>query len=132
MIYLRLCKALYGCIKSALLWYDLLSLTLVEMGFQINPYDECVTNKMVNGKQCTILWYVDDLKISYVDSAIIDHMIQEIEKRFRKITVMRGRDHKYIGMSISFPGDGTVSIKMTSYIEEAITPFEQAGGSLEG
>ncbi len=127
VIYLRLCKALYGCIKSALLWYSLLSSTLIKMVFKINWYDKCVANKIVNGKECTILWYIDDLKISHVDSAVVDQMIQEIEKRFEKMTVSRGRDHKYMEMTISFPGNGTVSIKMTSYIEEATTAFEWVG-----
>ena len=31
---------------------------------QINPYDRCVANKMINGSQCTIVFYVDDNKIS--------------------------------------------------------------------
>ena len=35
------------------------------MGFKLNPYDRCVANKEINGKQCTIIWYVDDLKISH-------------------------------------------------------------------
>ena len=35
------------------------------MGFVINPYDMCVASKTINGKQCTIVWYVDDLKVSY-------------------------------------------------------------------
>ncbi|KAG7358201.1 hypothetical protein IV203_014788 [Nitzschia inconspicua] len=51
-------KALYGCVKSALLWCK---------GFELNPYDPCVTNKMFNGKQCTAAWYVDDNEISHVD-----------------------------------------------------------------
>ena len=55
ILYLRLLKALYGCVKSALLWYELFSTTLKDMGFVLNPYDECVANKMVNGKQCTIV-----------------------------------------------------------------------------
>ena len=33
VLYLRLLKALYGCVKSALLWYELFSTTLKYMGF---------------------------------------------------------------------------------------------------
>ena len=50
VLYLQLLKALYGCVKSALLWYDLFSGTLHEMGFELNPYDTCVANKTINGK----------------------------------------------------------------------------------
>ena len=24
----------------------------------LNPYDPCVASKVINGKQCTIAWYV--------------------------------------------------------------------------
>jgi hypothetical protein len=56
-------KALYGCVKSALLWYDLFSNALIEMGFVLSPYDPYVANCDIDGKQCIIAWYVDDTKI---------------------------------------------------------------------
>jgi hypothetical protein len=34
LLYVKLLKALYGCVKSALLWYKLFTLTLVKMGFK--------------------------------------------------------------------------------------------------
>ena len=67
VLYVELLKTLYGTLRAALLFWKLLSKKLVEWGFEINPYDCCVANKTVNGKQCTILWHVDDLKISHVD-----------------------------------------------------------------
>ena len=39
VLYLQLLRALYGCVKSALLWYELFSSTLVDLGFVLNPYD---------------------------------------------------------------------------------------------
>ena len=62
VLYLQLLKALYGCVRSALLWYELFAGTLKGMGFILNPYDACVANKIVEGSQCTIAWYVDDTK----------------------------------------------------------------------
>jgi hypothetical protein len=41
---LQLLKALYGCVQSALLRYDLFTNTLVQMGFKLNPYNLCVAN----------------------------------------------------------------------------------------
>ena len=38
VLYVRLLKALYGCMQSALLWYELLKSTLEENGFKVNPY----------------------------------------------------------------------------------------------
>ncbi len=63
VLYLRLQKALYGMMMSALLSNRNLVSELQEMGFEINSYDPCVANKMVNGTQMTIRWHVDDLMI---------------------------------------------------------------------
>ena len=67
VIYLRLLKALHGCMESALLWYDLYSNTLKSQGFLINPYDRFIENITVQDKQCKIAWYVDNHKVSHLD-----------------------------------------------------------------
>ena len=54
---------IYGCIESALLWYKILSTALEGLGFEINPYDKCVANKMIEDKKLTIDWYVYDNKL---------------------------------------------------------------------
>ena len=41
-------KAIYRMIESSLLWYDLFSTTLLDMGFKINPYEKCIANKVIN------------------------------------------------------------------------------------
>ena len=90
------------------------------MGFLLNPYDACVANKVIDGKQCTIVWHVDDTKISHEDSKAVSHVIEKIEDRFGEMTVTRGKEHVFLGMNISFHDDGTASIKMKDYIKEAI------------
>eukprot|EP00957_Ditylum_brightwellii_P209238 15360916-Ditylum_brightwellii.AAC.1 len=55
VLYLWLQKALYGCIRSDLLFYKRLTESLQKYGFKINRFDSCVTNKMVNGKQLTMV-----------------------------------------------------------------------------
>jgi len=123
VLYLRLVKALYGCVKSALLWYELFTGTLKDMGFELNPYDMCVANKEVDGKQCTVAWYVDDNKISHVDPLVVTAVIEKIEARFGKMTVTRGKEHVFLGMKITFRDDGYVEIDMSDYCGEAIDDF---------
>jgi Reverse transcriptase (RNA-dependent DNA polymerase) len=120
VLYLQLKKALYGCVKSALLWYELFANTLKDMGFELNPYDPCVANKDIKGTQCTILWYVDDNKISHVNPDVVTEIILQIEKRLGKMTVTRGGEHTFLGMNFTFNGDDTVSISMKTYLQEAI------------
>ena len=57
---MQILNALYGMIESALLWYSLYIEVLLKNGFELNPVDKCVANKIIDGKQCTIGFYVDD------------------------------------------------------------------------
>jgi hypothetical protein len=62
-------KALYGLLRNALLFYNKLVADLESNGFVLNPYDLCVANKIVNRKQMTVCWHVDDLKVSHSNPA---------------------------------------------------------------
>ena len=50
VLYVQLEKAVYGMMKSALLFYWKLVADLISLGFEINPYDPCVANKIINNK----------------------------------------------------------------------------------
>ena len=67
LLYLRIVKALYGWIESSLLWYNLFLDKLTKLCFKVNTYNRCVASKMVNGKQCTIMWCVIDVKELHED-----------------------------------------------------------------
>ena len=51
-------------------------------GFKINPYNPFVANKMIGGKQITVFWHMDDLKISCVDVNEVTKMIQWLESEY--------------------------------------------------
>ena len=76
------------------------------MGFVLNPYDSCVANCMIDGKQCTIAWYVDDTKISHKDPKVVTSIIEKIEERFGKMTVTRGMEHAFLDMNIQYTERG--------------------------
>ena len=122
-MYLKILRALYGCIESAMLWYHLFSSSFQEMGFTINPYDKCVANKFINGKQCTIVWYVDDVKVSHVQKEVVDGVIKDIEQFFGPMKVCRDRTQDYLGMNITITKDKFLEIEMKSQIREAIDSF---------
>jgi hypothetical protein len=112
VLYVQLLKALYGCVKSAMLWYDLFTSTLKDMGFILNPYDQCVANCMMEETQCTMAWYVDDNKISHMNPQVVTEVIKLIEANFRKMMVTHRKRHTFLGMDFIFPGNGTVQIQM--------------------
>ena len=123
VLYLRLLKALYGCMESALLWYDLFSTTLQNMGFEINPYDKCVANRIVDKKQQTICWYVDDNKLSHKDPAVNTEVLDKLTERFGKLDISRGKEHNFLGIDFKLIGNGKLEIGMVDYINEAIEAF---------
>ena len=123
VLYLIILRALYGCIQSALLWYNLYSSTLVEEGFTINQYDKCVANKMINGKQCTIAFYVDDNKVSHEDPEVVSKVIQTLKGHFGDLKVVRGTKHTFLGMNIEILKDKKIQIDMREQLQEAIDMF---------
>jgi len=82
MLYVQLKKALYGTLQAALLLWKLLSETLQEWGFVLNPYDKCMANENIECKQCRILWHVDDLKISHVDKDVVEGKLKKLNEKF--------------------------------------------------
>ena len=66
VLYIELLKYLYGLLKSELLFYKKLVKVLKDIGFKLNIYYTCVTKIIVNDKQQTIVWHVDDIKSSHV------------------------------------------------------------------
>jgi Reverse transcriptase (RNA-dependent DNA polymerase) len=128
VLYVELLKALYGTLRAARLFWEKLSGKLLEWGFEANPYDSCVVNKMINGKQCTIGWHVDDLRISHVDAAVVDHVIDQMEEEFGKeapLTVSRDQVHEYLGMRFDFTERGAVTVDMSDYVKAVIADMPQ-------
>ena len=123
VLYVRILKALYGMIESALLWYKLFVTVLMEMGFQLNPYDLCVANKIINNKQCTIAWYVDDNLVSHAEEAVVSDIVSKIEEKFPGLTITKGDTHTFIGMDMVFKQNGSLEIGLKEYISESIDTF---------
>ena len=68
LLYVKINKALYVLLKSALLFYKNSVEDLEVHVFNINPYDPCFANNMINGKQITVTWNVYGLKVSHRDA----------------------------------------------------------------
>jgi hypothetical protein len=120
VLYVKLKKALYGILKAVLLFWKKLPAQLQEWGFVVNPYNWCVANKPINGEQCTILWHVDDLKVSHVVANVVTDVIQMLDVRFGKESPLRklhGKIHAYLGMTLDFSIPGKVQILMIDYIK---------------
>ena len=85
------------------------------IGFKVNPYDPCVANKIEKGKQLTVVWHVDDLKISRENTKVVDNLIEWLKEKYEdeeigKIKPSRGKVHDYLAMILDFSVQGEVRI----------------------
>ncbi len=129
-------KALYGCIESALLWYQEISTFLISIGFVQNPYDICVLNRDCPLGRTTIGIYVDDLIITSSIPTLVSSAIKSIEDKYIQLKIQEGTRHNYLGMVLDFSDPGYVHINQAGMIQEIvksadIAALELATGPVE-
>ena len=126
-------NALYGTMVASLLYYEKFTKSLKDHGYKVNPYDACVWNKSIGGKQCTICFHVDNCKISHVLEKVVDDMIEWLRKQYEsifedgsgKMKVNKGKIHKYLGMTLDFTTKSQVKISMVDYVKEVIAAWDK-------
>ncbi len=116
-------KALYGLLKSPLLFYKKLSSDLKEYRFTINPYDLCVANKIMNRSQMTR--HVDDLKISHANSNKVTKSIKWLGTKYTNLTVHHGKIHDYLGIDLDFTTAGVLKVSMIYYTHKIMNEFPE-------
>ncbi len=77
ILYGKLTRGVYGTTIGAALWFDKLTGHLHDWGYRSNPYDACTWNQVIDGKQYTLQFYVDDIIILHANRKVI---LKEIEK----------------------------------------------------
>jgi hypothetical protein len=115
-------KYLYGTMVASLLYYQKFVNSLMDIDFVINPYDPCIANKKIEGKQMTICFHVDECKLSHCKTKVMYSMIEYLRQEYESIfkdgsgamIVSRGKIHKYLGMTM----DCQVNITMFYYVNE--------------
>ena len=97
------------------------------MGFKINPYNPCISNKMVNGHQMTICWNVDDLKVSHKYKNVVTALAEKLEELYGpKATVYPGKVHEYLEIDIDWASvPGTMILSMIKYLHKVIEEFTE-------
>ncbi|KAL7577140.1 hypothetical protein ACA910_019742 [Epithemia clementina (nom. ined.)] len=134
VLYFVITKAIYGMLVSALLFYKKLKKDLEEIGFEVNPYDPCIANRMINGKQHIVTWHVNDLKLSHVDPKVNDELANWLEHKYGdpkvgKVKAERGKRHDYLAMTLDYSTPGEAKIDMTEYVKNMVDDFPE---KLEG
>jgi len=84
-LYVKLVKALYGCVESAKLFYNLLKKILLEYGFILHPLDECVfryQNSETKNYYINVGIHVDDILITSNNNNLITNFKNCLLKNF--------------------------------------------------
>jgi hypothetical protein len=122
-----LSKAMYGTLDAAKIWYDKLTGVLSDMGFVPNKVDPCVLNKTVNGKQCTILLYVDDLLVTCEDGGAIAEVVTQLEAAFEgDVKSCFDKDLSYLGMHLKLE-EGSITVSMVAYLQGVLDELKVTG-----
>ena len=122
-------KALYGGIESSKLWYDEISSTLYDLGFESNPYDECVFNIFIKGTQLTAVIYVDDVFATCESNNYLDWFFDELQKKYGDMKVVKGNNIDYLGMSFDFSEQHYVTVSMPGFVKDLLEKFEVHGSA---
>ena len=82
-----------------------------------------VSPTKIDGLQCTISWNVKNLKISHVESKVVENIIDGMKKKYGKeapLTVIRGKVHGYLGTTIDFSTSENLVIQMDDYVKKLL------------
>lgn len=114
-------KPLYGMLRASILHCKQFVNDTKAAGYEINPYDPCAANKVINGKQCTIAWHADDVKSSHHDPEVNANFAKWCEEKYGSeelghTRVTRGKTHDYLGMTLDYATQGKLKVDMRDHI----------------
>ena len=116
----RLRKSLYGICQASSNLHARLKKTLVEeMHFVPNPKDPCVYNRTIDGKQVTVIVYVDDILATASSDRELESFTKEFQLYHPELTEKVGSVLDYLGMKLDLRVDGECSVSMQGYTERA-------------
>jgi hypothetical protein len=84
---------------------------------------------MVDGKQLTVVWHVDDIRVSSELKKAVDDFIEWCRAKWEDPTITemkpsRGKVHDYLGMILDYSEPGKVKIQMKDYVAKTLNEFK--------
>jgi hypothetical protein len=117
----QLDKALYGVVEAAALWYHDLKATLLGDGFEQNPYDLCVFNKLgPDGNQITIVVHVDDLMVTCKTMTTLETFHDLLKRVYTETRMETGDVVNYVGMTFDFGEEGQARVTMDGCTKDIV------------
>ena len=129
-ITVRLLKALYGCVESAMLWYHHLRDFLCSIGFEHCPHDPCMFKRGVGEHMVRMVVYVDDLLVSCQTKSVLDKLKEKFREKYGAVTVKEGTSQSYLGMLFDFSEVGALRVTMPKATTELLRDHHKGGTAL--
>ena len=105
VIYFVGLREIYRIIVAALLLYKGFCGDLENIGFEFNPYDPYVTDRIKVCKQHTVRFHVDDFMYSNMNPKVNDMFNKGMNRNYGnhgEVKYNRGNVHEYLGMTFNF------------------------------
>jgi len=126
VLHLQVLKALYRMPQGALLWHKKFRSNLESIGYEFNPYDPCVANKIIDDKHHTIRFHVDNIMAHHISSPVNNKFadwLNSMHGHCGEVKQTRGNFHHSLAMYFNFSHHGQVRIHMKDYIESMLNDF---------
>ena len=88
----------------------------------------CTFNKIVNGEQISVQFYVDNLKVSHKEQSVLNDFLKDLRDEFGQedgLTENKGLVHEYLGITIDYSILRKVVFTMFDYLEDVIVEASQ-------
>jgi hypothetical protein len=117
---------LYGLRQAAKLWFEMLSGTLLRLGYAQAAMDPCLFIKFdANGKRSYIVVHVDDLAHFYDSEHFQAELQSALTADYGEPTFQRGDNGVYIGIEYQYNrADRSVRLTMKKYIDKLLAHFQ--------
>ena len=94
-------------------------------GLQNQPLRQMCCQQKYQWEKCTIIWHVDDVKISHIDHDVNMSIIRELEKNFGELSPVTGQKHDYLGMDVELCENKIVKIGLLNQLKQTIDAFPE-------
>jgi hypothetical protein len=85
-------------------------------------------NRIVEGKQDTITWHVDNLKSSHINPKVNNEFLSWLKSTYAndntgKIKAVRGKRHNYLAMTLDYETPEMLKVNMMAYVKRMTDNF---------
>jgi hypothetical protein len=119
-LYMKLLKALYGCVQSGQLWCTKIKRVLWWEGYIATPTDQCIFRKVSGNHIWFLILYVDDILL-FANDEEIKRVETFMKKEFKWITVIK--DKIVIPRNEHRVSKNQITVDMHYYTQQLLKEF---------